>query len=110
MSERVLWLLERRPRYASGAPAAREHMGVFSTPERAFEVVRHHVDFGGTEVDWRPVEWEDGRTAYVGLARERAGRDRPLWELSVEPAVLDEPVFDFRDERDAYERSRGGGG
>ena len=110
MGERILWLLGKQLQYASGAQAPREQMGVFSTPDVAFGVVRDHPDFQGVEVAWQPVEWDHGSLAYFGLARKRSGRDVQLWELSLVPAVVDEPIFDFRDEREAFERNRRGRG
>lgn len=106
MGERVLWMLGKQLQYASGALAPREQVGVFSTPDTAFEVVRDHPDFQGVEVAWQSVDWEHGCTAYFGLARKRAGRDVQLWELSLVPVAVDEPIFDFRDEREAFERNR----
>lgn len=106
MGERRLWLLGKQLQYASGAQAPREQVGVFSSPDAAFAVVRDLPDFHRLEVAWQPVDWEHGCTAYFGLARKRSGRDVQLWELSLVPAVVDEPIFDFRDEREAFERNR----
>ena len=44
--------------------------------------------------------------AYFGRARTGLLRASQLWEISVLPFVLDDPVFDFPHERAAYERIR----
>jgi hypothetical protein len=106
MREEVLWLLSREMQYPGGARSPREVVGIFSTPDAAFEVIRDHPDFQGVQVKWQAAEWEPGPVAYFGRARTGLLRTSQLWEVSVVPYTLDDPVFDFPDERAAYERIR----
>ena len=108
MREETLWLLSRELQYPSGARAPRETLGIFATPDAAFEVIRDHPDFQAVQVKWYATEWEPSPVAYFGWARTRLLRTSQLWEISVIPYRLDEPVFDFADERAAYERIRYG--
>jgi hypothetical protein len=106
MREGILWLLSREMQYPSGARSPREVVGIFSTPDAAFEVIRDHPDFHAARVEWHAAEWEPSPVAYFGLARTGLLRSSQLWEISVLPFVLDDPVFDFPHERAAYERIR----
>lgn len=106
MREGILWLLSREMQYPSGARSQREVVGIFTTPDAAFEVIRDHPDFQGVHVEWHAREWEPNPLAYLGWARTGLLRTSQLWEISVLPFTLDDPVFDFPDERAAYERIR----
>lgn len=106
MQEGVLWLLCKEMQYPSGAKSPREVVGIFRTPDAAFQVMRDHPDFQGVEVAWHATEWGLAAPAYFGWATTGLLRTLQLWEISLVPLVPDEPVFDFRDEREAYERIR----
>ena len=106
MREEILWLLSRELQYPSGTRAPREVLGIFASPDSAFEVIRDHPDFQAVRVEWCATEWEPSPVAYFGFARTALLRTSQVWEISVLPFPLDDPVFDFPDERTAYERIR----
>jgi hypothetical protein len=106
MREGIFWLLSREMQYPSGARSPREVVGIFSTPDAAFQVMRDHPDFQGVQVAWHAAEWHPISPAYFGWATTELLRRPQLWEISVVPLLLDDPVFDFPDEREAYDRIR----
>ena len=52
MREGILWLLSREMQYPSGARSPREVVGIFTSPDAAFEAIRDHPDFHVVRVEW----------------------------------------------------------
>ena len=103
--EQIVWWLVQRARYRTGAQGTRHDVGVFTSPEEAFRVMRCHPDFQESEIVWHPESWEE-LTAYVARARSRIRTEWDHWELFLFPVRLNEPVFDYEEDRQEYERLR----
>ncbi len=109
---RRVWLFTRGL-YMEDGPRVVEEVGIFSSPEEAFEVARCHPDFEDIRIRWGRIPWEDGEVAYrAAFVRPYLDRDGPAeepWELWLVPFVLDRPLFDFVEDEAVYRRLRYGG-
>jgi|GEM_PF-6753036 len=103
--DQIVWWLVQRARYRTGASGSRAEVGVFTSPEEAFRAMRCHPDFQEAELVWHPEPWE-GEAAYRAPARTRLRGEWEHCELLLFPVRLNEPVFDYLDDRAEYERLR----
>lgn len=99
----LLWLLAGQVVHDDGSRSAPTAMGLFSSPERARATARLHPDLSSRHWRWTDVGWDFGRQAYRTRAESSAGGERERWELWVVPFALDEPVFDYHEDRERFQ-------
>lgn len=99
----LLWLLAGQVVHGDGSRSAPTATGLFSSPERARATARLHPDLSSRHWRWADVGWDFGRPAYRTRAESSVGGLRESWELWVVPFALDEPVFDYHEDRERFQ-------